>query len=82
MDYYTFIGTLVVGLGVIISLFIAVYKPLAKIEHRLTKIEDNLESINNTLGGHSTTLKEHEKRITQNEGDIKVLKMKNHKKGY
>jgi len=74
MDYYTFIGTLVVGLGVIIALFFAVHNPLSKIEHRLTQIEDELKAINKTLDGHGSTLADHEKRITQNTTDIKVIK--------
>ena len=82
MDYYAFIGYLIVGLGVIVSLFLAVGLPLIKIATRLQKIEDRLDHIDKTLGGHSNKLEEHEKRITQNEGEIKVLKMKNHKKGY
>ena len=78
MDYYTFIGTLVVGLGVIISLFVAIYKPLSKIEHRLTQIEDELKSINKTLDGHTSKLDDHEKRITQNTTDIKLMKKGKH----
>lgn len=77
MDYYAFIGYLVVGLGVIISLFVAVGVPLMRIATRLQKIEDRLDHIDSTLGGHSNKLEEHEKRITQNEGEIKVLKMRN-----
>lgn len=83
MQDYQFIGMLVLGLSAIISLFVAVYKPLANIEKRLTKIETKLEQMNQTLGGHSNKLEEHEKRIVQNEGDIKILKMKNkQRKGY
>ena len=74
MDYYSFIGYLVVGLGVIISLFVAVYKPLSKIATRLTKIEDKLENIDKTLGGHSTKIEEHEKRLNGHDLEIEKLK--------
>lgn len=74
MDYYTFIGTLVVGLGVIVSLFFAVHNPLSKIEHRLTQIEDKLDTMNKTMEGHGNTLQDHEKRITQNTTDISIMK--------
>ena len=40
MEYYAFIGYLIVGLGVIVSLFLAVGLPLIKIATRLQKIED------------------------------------------
>ena len=83
MQDYQFIGMLVLGLSAIISLFVAIYKPLSNIEKRLTKIETNLDNIDKTLGGHSHRLDEHERRIVQNEGDIKILKMKNkQKRGY
>ena len=74
MDYYSFIGYLVVGLGVIISLFVAVYKPLSKIATRLTKIEDKLEVINGTLGKHDSKIDEHEHRL--NGHDIEIEKLK------
>ena len=74
MDYYSFIGYLVVGLGVIIALFVAVWKPLSSIVQRLTKIEDKLESINETLGGHSKKIDEHENRL--NAHDIEIEKLK------
>ena len=74
MDYYSFIGYLVVGLGVIISLFIAVYKPLSKIATRLTKIEDKLEVINHTLGEQGSKINEHEHRL--NGHDIEIEKLK------
>ena len=79
MDYYQFIGLLVVGIGVIVALFFAVHNPLSKIENRLTGIETRLESIDKTLSGHSDTLKDHERRIGKNESDIKILNAK--KKG-
>ena len=79
MDYYAFIGMMIVGLGVIVALFFAVHTPLSKIEQRLTKIETQLEAMNQTLGGHSSTLADHEKRIGKNETDIKEIK---HKRGH
>jgi hypothetical protein len=82
MEYYAFIGYLIVGLGVIVSLFLAVGLPLIKIATRLQKIEDRLDHIDTTLGGHSTKIEDHEKRITQSEGEIKVLKMKNSHRGH
>ena len=75
MEYYAFIGYLIVGLGVIISLFIAVYTPLSKIEKRLTHIEDKLEQIDKTLGGHSNKIEDHERRL--NEHDKEFIKLKN-----
>ena len=74
MDYYSFIGMLVVGIGVIVALFFAVHTPLSKIVERLTKIETKLENIDETLKGHSNKLDEHEKRIGKNEQDISILK--------
>lgn len=73
MDYYQFIGLLVIGLGVIIALFFAVHNPLSKIENNLTEVNVKLDNIDKTLQGHSNTLTDHEKRISKNEGDIKIL---------
>lgn len=78
MDYYAFIGYLVVGLGVIISLFVAVGVPLMKIATRLQKIEDRLDHIDATLGGHSSKIEEHEKRLDDH--DKKFIKMETEKK--
>ena len=74
MDYYTFIGMLIVGIGVIVALFFAIHNPLKKIAERLTHIEDKLEQIDQTLGGHSKKIDEHEKRL--NNHDIEIEKLK------
>ena len=74
MDYYSFIGYLVVGLSVIISLFLAVYVPLSKVVTRLTKIEDKLDVINKTLQTHGSKIDEHEHRL--NGHDIEIEKLK------
>lgn len=78
MDYYQFIGLLIVGLGVIVALFFAVHNPLSKIENNLTEVNVKLDNIDKTLQGHSDTLKDHERRISKNEGDIKSIKTKKH----
>lgn len=75
MEYYQFIGYLVVGLGVIISLFLAVGRPLMKLEQRMTRIEDKLDNIDKTLGGHSSKIEEHEKRLDDH--DKKFIKIEN-----
>lgn len=75
MEYYAFIGYLIVGLGVIVSLFLAVGLPLIKIATRLQKIEDRLDHIDTTLGGHSSKIEEHEHRL--DEHDKKFIKMEN-----
>lgn len=74
LDYYTFIGTLVVGLGVIVALFFAVHNPLSKIEHRLTQIEDELKSMTKTLGSHQSTLEKHENKLIEHDIEIERLK--------
>ena len=74
MDYYSFIGLLVVGLGVIVALFFAVHNPLKKIAERLVHIEDKLEEIDKTLGGHSSKIDEHEQRLNKHEVEIEKLK--------
>ena len=74
MDYYQFIGLMVVGLGVIFSLFFSIYKPLSKIVARLQKIEDKLNEIDKTLGGHSGKIDEHEKRLNGHDIEIERLK--------
>ena len=76
MDYYQFIGLLIVGLGVIVALFFAVHNPLSKIETNLARIDTKLENIDKTLQGHTSKLEDHEKRISKNEGDIKLIKNK------
>lgn len=74
MDYYGFIGMLVVGLGVIISLFLAVWKPLSNMVKSLAKIEEKLNEIDKTLGGHSNKIDEHEKRLNGHDLEIEKLK--------
>ena len=74
MDYYSFIGYLVVGLGVIIALFVAVWKPLASIVRELTEIKVRLDSIDKTLGGHSEKIEEHENRLNKHDLEIERLK--------
>ena len=74
MEYYQFIGLMIIGLGAIVSLFFAVHTPLSKIVQRLTKIETQLETMNKTLGKHSNKLEDHEKRISNNEMDISIIK--------
>lgn len=73
MDYYSFIGYLVVGLGVIVSLFLAVFMPLMKIVARLTTIENKLDTMNGTLGSHSSKIDEHEQRL--NDHDKEFIKL-------
>jgi len=80
MEYYQFIGYLIVGLGVIVSLFVAVGVPLMKIATRLQKIEDRLDHIDETLGGHSNKLEEHEKRLDDHDKEFIKIKSKEHKK--
>lgn len=74
MDYYMFIGMLVVGAGVIVSLFFAVHNPLKKIAERLMHIEDKLDEMDRTLSGHSNKIDEHEKRLNNHDVEIEKLK--------
>lgn len=74
MEYYSFIGYLVVGLGVIASLFIAVFTPLSKMVKQLAEIKVRLDNIDNTLGGHSNKIEEHEKRLNNHDVEIEKLK--------
>jgi predicted nucleic acid-binding Zn-ribbon protein len=78
MDYYSFIGLLVVGLGIVVGLFFAVHNPLSRIESNQAETNVKLDNINKTLEGHNDTLKDHERRISKNEGDIKSMKTKKH----